>query len=559
MRKILLFAVLTAFLFSCTQAPDKQDKKLEKQASKLKKYTIEQFMSNISLGGSSFSPDESELLITSDESGIYNLYAIPVQGGEAKPLTDSKKESFFAISYFPNDKRILYSADGGGNEISHIFLRNEDGTTQDLTPDSAAKASFYTWARDQKTFFYATNKRDARFMDLYEMNIENFQSKLIFQNDSGLTVSDISKDKRYLVLIKTITRNNQEMYLYDRKTKEIKHISPHKGDASYSAVEFSIDNSNLFYLTDENSEFRYLMKYDIKTGKKEKVKEYSWDISYAYLSYNEKYMIVVLNEDGKGVVKVYELATDKEIPFPTFENGEVKGVGVSKSESKAVFYVGSSKSPTDLYIYDFETKKHIKLKSSLNPEINPDDLVNGKVVRYKSFDGTEIPAILYKPHEASATNKVPALVWVHGGPGGQSRLSYFPLLQYLINHGYAVIAVNNRGSSGYGKTFNKMDNKNHGEGDLMDCVKAKDYLASLGYVDMDKIGIIGGSYGGYMVMAALTMKPEAFNVGVNIFGVTNWLRTLKSIPPWWESFKKALYEEMGDPTTDSVSRIGRNC
>ena len=175
------------------------------------------------------------------------------------------------------------------------------------------------------------------------------------------------------------------------------------------------------------------------------------------------------------------------------------------------------------------------------------------MVRYKSFDGLEIPAVYYQPKVASADNKVPGLVWVHGGPGGQSRLSYFALIQYLVNQGYAILAVNNRGSSGYGKEFNHMDDQNHGDKDLKDCIAGKDFLESTGVVDMDKVGIIGGSYGGYMVMAALTFEPEAFNAGVNIFGVTNWLRTLKSIPPYWESFKKALYDEMGDPTTaDSV-------
>jgi dipeptidyl aminopeptidase/acylaminoacyl peptidase len=205
-----------------------------------------------------------------------------------------------------------------------------------------------------------------------------------------------------------------------------------------------------------------------------------------------------------------------------------------------------------LYVYNFASKQFRKLSNSLNKEINPEDLVKGEVVRYKSLDDLEIPAILYKPQQAAKDQKVPALVWVHGGPGGQSRLGYSDLIQYLVNHGYAILAVNNRGSSGYGKTFYKMDDRNHGEKDLQDCIKGKDYLATLDYIDKDKIGIFGGSYGGFMVMAALTSEPKAFEVGVNLFGVTNWLRTLKSIPPWWESFKEALYLEMGDPIKDST-------
>jgi dipeptidyl aminopeptidase/acylaminoacyl peptidase len=153
---------------------------------------------------------------------------------------------------------------------------------------------------------------------------------------------------------------------------------------------------------------------------------------------------------------------------------------------------------------------------------------------------------LYKPHQASADNKVPALVLVHGGPGGQSRIGYRALIQYLVNHGYAIYAINNRGSSGYGKTFEGLDNRAHGKGDLDDCVWSKKLLVETGYVDESKIGIIGGSYGGYMVLAALTFRPEEFNVGVNLFGVSNWVRTLQSIPPYWESLKAALEKEMGD-------------
>ena len=159
------------------------------------------------------------------------------------------------------------------------------------------------------------------------------------------------------------------------------------------------------------------------------------------------------------------------------------------------------------------------------------------------------------PRLSQPLRPVPALVWVHGGPGGQSRQNFSPLIQYLVNHGYAILAVNNRGSSGYGKTFFQMDDQNHGEKDLQDCVEGKNWLAKQPEINGDRIGIIGGSYGGYMTMAALTFKPDEFDVGVNLFGVTNWLRTLKSIPPWWENFKEALYKEMGDPNTIDTVRL----
>jgi dipeptidyl aminopeptidase/acylaminoacyl peptidase len=294
------------------------------------------------------------------------------------------------------------------------------------------------------------------------------------------------------------------------------------------------------------------MKYDLKSEKTEQVLSEKWDIMYAYHSYSGKYRVVGINEDAKNVIKIFDTKTNQVIDFPKFEEGDITSVNISQSEKWLTFYVGSSKSPANLYVYNFASKQFRKLTNSLNKEINSEDLVKGEVVRYKSFDDLDIPAILYKPQQATKDQKVPALVWVHGGPGGQSRLGYSDLIQYLVNHGYAILAVNNRGSSGYGKTFYQMDDRNHGEKDLQDCIKGKDYLATLDYIDPAKIGIFGGSYGGFMVMAALTSEPKAFEVGVNLFGVTNWLRTLKSIPPWWESFKEALYLEMGDPIKDSA-------
>jgi dipeptidyl aminopeptidase/acylaminoacyl peptidase len=191
-----------------------------------------------------------------------------------------------------------------------------------------------------------------------------------------------------------------------------------------------------------------------------------------------------------------------------------------------------------------------QLVSALNPAVNPEDLVEGKVARFNSYDGMEIPGILYLPQNLAAADRVPGLVWVHGGPGGQSRLNYSPLIQYLVNHGYAVYAINNRGSSGYGKTFYAADDRRHGEADLDDVVESKKLLVATGKVDGDRIGIIGGSYGGYMTLAALSFRPQAFAVGVDIFGVANWLRTLESIPAWWEAQRQALYAEIGDPVAD---------
>ncbi|MEZ5083854.1 MAG: S9 family peptidase [Bacteroidales bacterium] len=547
--KKLIFILLAFAIISCGPQTAKKEKKRT-----IAKYSIEQFYKNKDVYGGSFSFDESKLLVTSNETGIFNLFSLPVDGSPATQITHSTEESIFAISWFPEDDRILYSSDKGGNEISHIYLIDLEGNTTDLTPWEESKSEFFEWARDKKSFFFVSNKRDERFFDLYEMDVETFTPVLIYENNDGLNVSSISDNKRWLALTKTITTSNGEMYLYDMETKALKHISEHQGDAEYNPQFFDLSNSHLYYKTNENSEFQYIESYNLESGLKKKIWGTNWDVWYVYHSYNEKYRVIGVNEDGKTVVHVFVLATGEKVDLPEISDGSISSVNISKSENLMLLTIAKSTSPNNKYLYNFQTKELIQLTNTLNPEINVEDLVAAKVVRYKSFDGLEIPAIYYQPHNASVDQKVPALVWVHGGPGGQSRVSYFSLIQYLVNHGYAIVAVNNRGSSGYGKSFYQMDDKKHGDVDLKDCIYAKDFLASTGVVDTNKIGIIGGSYGGYMTMAALTFAPEEFNAGINLFGVTNWLRTTRSIPPYWESFRKALYEEMGDPNTeDSIA------
>jgi len=517
---------------------------------KPKKYTIEQFLNTVAITGSSFSSDETEILFSSDKSGVFNAYSIPVSGGEEKQLTRSTDNSIFAISFFPEDGRFLYRSDRGGNEIYHIYMMDEDGNSTDLTPYEGARAVFYGWSHDLKSFFFGCNKRNPRYMDLYEMNIGTMKPELIYQNDFGLSFGAISNDKKFIAFSKVITEHNSDIYIYDVEKKNLRKITPHEGDINYFPVDFTVDSRELLYLTDENSEFKYLRSYDLATGESRTVEKADWDISYAYLSYGGKYLVVAVNKDARTEIRIYEMPGKRLVELPQLPEGVISAVNISRSERLMAFYVNSSRSPNNLYVYDFGTGKYRKLTESMNPEIDERDLVEARVVRYRSFDGLEIPAILYTPIGAKQGDKLPALVWVHGGPGGQSRVTYSSLIQYLVNHGYVVLAVNNRGSSGYGKTFFKLDDMKHGEDDLGDCVAAKEYLASLGYVDKTKIGIIGGSYGGYMVLAALTLRPEEFAVGVDLFGISNWIRTLKSIPPWWESFRDALYIEMGDPEKD---------
>jgi dipeptidyl aminopeptidase/acylaminoacyl peptidase len=515
-------------------------------ARQVRQYSIQDFLGTTNYHGASFSPDNGKVLVSSDASGVYNVYSIPVAGGEPTRLTDSTANAYFSRGYFPADERLLYTADQGGNELDHLYVRELDGSSTDLTPGENLKAVFYGWSADDRTFLVGTNERDQRFFDVYEYDAATYERQLVYRNDEGLNFGDVSPDGRLLALDKINNNADSDIYLFDRESGESSHLTPHEGDVQYFTAQFSPAGGKLLFVTDHDSEFLHLVEHDLETGDRRVLEQPEWDVSFAYFSKRGRYLIVGINNDARTELRIHDTTTGDLL---TLEGGPadslIDGVSVSRDETRLAYYASSSRMPRDLFVQTLGGGDAKRLTASLNPNIDPQDLVDAEVVRFASFDGVEIPGILYLPHAASSEAPAPALVWVHGGPGGQSRVDYSALIQYLVNHGYAVYAINNRGSSGYGKTFNHLDDRRHGQDDLDDCVASKRMLTDTGLVDAERIGILGGSYGGYMVLAALTFRPEEFAIGIDIFGISNWHRTVTNIPPWWESFRAALEQEMG--------------
>ena len=521
------------------------------------KYSAQAFFETTSYGlpgpaGYAFSPDGKAILMSSDASGVFNVYALPLDGSNPEPMTQSTDNAVFAVSWFPADKRILYTYDGGGNELNHVFVRETDGSSRDLTPGDELKAGFLAWAKDGQNFYLTSTERDGQNFDVYRYSATDYSREMVFEN-AGFQVSAISDDGRWIALDKPRTSADSDIFVIDLKSDKPEPllITGHMGNVSYGTYEFTRDNNNIVYATNEFGEFAQAWTYELQSGESSVLVEAPWDVSYIIYSPSGRYQVTGINADARTEVTLLDTQSGAEVSLPELPPGDLRNVRFSSDETHIALIVNADDSPSNIHVIDLAEGHSHQLTQALNPAIDQSHLVSSEVVRYKSFDGLEIPSILYRPHGATAENPVPALVLVHGGPGGQTTTGYRAMVQHLVNHGYAVLGANNRGSSGYGKTFNHLDDKHHGEADLQDIVYGRAYLDSLDWVDGSRVGIIGGSYGGYMVAAALAFEPEAFEVGIDIFGVTNWVRTLESIPPWWESFKEALYDEMGDPATDA--------
>jgi dipeptidyl aminopeptidase/acylaminoacyl peptidase len=537
-------------------------------AKAARQYTIEQFLTTQSWSGlpnpaaprggypESFSPDGRKILVSSDKTGVYNAFAIPVDGGEPVQLTDSTASAVQVIGYFPHDERFLYVSDQGGDERTHLFVRSPDGKVRDLTPGEKVKAELMGWAADGRSFFFMANERDPSLFDIFEMTLDGYERKLLLTNEGNYLPAGVSPDRRYVALLK-VGGTTTEIYLHDRQTGKATLVTP--GDPGTPATvkvsnafkTFSPDSADLYYTTDQGSEFQRLVRYEIATGKRTEALRTDWDLITAEFSRSGKHFLVAINNDARTEVRVFETAGMRPVALPQVPDAIVTDVEISPDGRSMAYYAESGSTPPNLFVRDLKTGKDRQLTRSLGPDIDPADLVPGEVVRFKSYDGTEIPGILYRPHQASPQSRVPALVRVHGGPGGQATVGYSGTIQYLVNHGYAVFDINNRGSGGYGKTFSTLDDRKHGEVDLDDCVASKKMLAATGWIDPDRIGIVGASYGGYMVLAALTFRPQEFAAGIDMYGISNWQRTLESFPRWWGAARDEFIHEMGDPDKDA--------
>lgn len=507
------------------------------------------------MGGNSpfaFSATNGDLLVSSDKSGVYNAYRMNTETGQMTALTQSDDRGVYVDSWFPEDDRFIYQQDGNGDELTHVFVMAPDGAVTDLTPGQGHKAGFAGWSDDAESFFIYSNERDGEAFDMYRYNTSDYERSVLYENTEGLDLGAVSSDGRWVVYTRNNSNADTDLFLIDvtEEGLELVNITPHEGNVEYGAMGFTPDNSQFIYSTNEFGEFSQAWSLSMETGERSVVIADDWDVMYVSYSPSGRYRVSGVNNDASTEVTLTDLTTGESAIMDDVPAGDLAQIRFNRDESAVAFGLYRDTAPYDIYYMALGSEPQ-QLTNALNPAIDSEHMVEGEVVRFDSYDGLRIPGILYKPREASAENPAPALVWVHGGPGGQSRKGYSAMIQHLVNHGYAIYQINNRGSSGYGKTFYHLDDLKHGEADLGDVVASRGFLASYDWIDGDRVGIIGGSYGGYMVAAALAFEPESFEVGINIFGVTNWLRTLESIPPWWGAFRTALYAELGDPATDT--------
>ncbi len=512
---------------------------------------LEEFFKTYKVGSLSFSPDETQFVFVSDKFGHFQPYMMPVRGGEWRRLIETE-DAIYSVLWCPTDEsKIFFTMDSGGDENFKLYLLDVSESKSKVLTQEGSRTNVLGWSHNGRYLYYNTNERKPQYMDTYRLDVQTMNAVRVFENNTTFFVAGISRDDKTLILSEFINVTSSNLYVYDVGSGNMTPLtSQDEGEANYEFADFSPDGKKLYILTDHEAEFMRLMVYDTEEDEWEVEYETDWDVVSAGFSHHNKYYYVRVNEDGISRVEIENVETGDELELPPLPNAEVVPVGFSRSERYLRIYVNADNIPGDQYIYDLETYELIKLTNLFDTsELKPDMLVKSELVRYESFDGMEIPSWIYRPKDLSWGQKAPVVIEIHGGPMAQQKTGYSPWIQFLVSRGFIVAAPNVRGSYGYGKSFYLADDQKWGEDPLQDVVYLKRYIAEeYPEADTSRTVIWGGSYGGYMVLAALTFTPEEFAVGLDWVGPSNLFTLLESVPPYWEPYKKYFHREIGDPS-----------
>jgi len=504
-----------------------------------RKYTINDFLEVKSAWSPSFSPDASKVSYISNITGIAQIYLISKSGGDAVQLTNSDDPISFA-SFSPTRNLIIFGKSDGGNEKNQLYLLdpNTKAITQ-LTNNKEARHDFGSWSYDGKRVSFSSTERNGKDFDIFVMDIETKEKQCVYKEGGWCSAGTFSPKGNYLSIRKSYSNVNSDTYLYKFQNKEIEHITPHTEPTLQGSPKWLPDESTFLITMDKDREFMGLSRYSLKKKKFEYVFTPEWDIDGLAIQKDAKFLATTINEDGYSRLIIKNPYTLEILPFD-LPKGEIDGVRFSNDGNFMAFSIGNSCRTRDVWVLDTSSKKCTQLTNS--PQGVPSHvMVEPELIRYKSFDGLNIPAFIYRPRDVNNKKKFPAIINIHGGPEGQYQPGYASITQYFVNNGFAVIAPNVRGSSGYGKTYLTLDDIEKRMDSIKDIVALREHLTNVSEIDINKLILMGGSYGGFMVLAGLAFYPNLWAAGINTVGIANFVTFLGNTAPYRRALREVEY------------------
>jgi dipeptidyl aminopeptidase/acylaminoacyl peptidase len=503
------------------------------------------------VGSAQLSPDGRQLLYLAATTGQPQVWIAPVdpRGPQApRQITFGANRVQFA-RWSPDGRWIAYGTDRGGNERTQFFLLSPDGTRErELTPADDYFRLFSGWSPAGGRISYVSNERNGNDFDLYVMDLgadgRPSAPRMVMQGAGNLDVEAWRPDGEAVVLRQGRGEADNDLFLLDLRTQKLDTLFMPGRMSSYVGIQWTPDGEGFFLATNHERDFAGLAHYHVGEPGLHWMQQPAHDVESPALSPDGRFLAYTVNEEGFSRLVVRDLA-DHDVPLGELPRGVINGLEWADDAPRLAIAVTGPGLPGDVWIYDAASGQTFRATESTLAGLDPASFVSPEAVTIPSFDGESIYGLLYRPRGAEG-RRPPVVMMLHGGPTSQARPGFDPVKQYLLARGYAVLDLNFRGSTGYGQRFTQLDNKRLRPNAVRDMQSAVEWLRARTDVDGNRVAAMGGSYGGYMTLAAVAQLPEHFQAGVDFVGVANWISGLEDASPQLRNSDRIEYGNIED-------------
>jgi dipeptidyl aminopeptidase/acylaminoacyl peptidase len=559
--KVILAVVLLVEGRAFSQAPSSQPvitdpaQITSKSKFDIQPFTVEKLYMTRAVGDSAWSPDDKQVAFVTNISGRNNIWLVPSQSGWPMQLTVSNQRQA-NIAWSPQGRWIAYNSDYDGNEQWDLFLVSaSNGQVVNLTNSPGVSEEGAAWSPDGEKLAYSVKPKQASNYEIDTIEVESKKVTHITANTPA-QLSNFNpiwlRNGRWIVFTQqNAAGKDANVFIVNSVGQRATNLTPHEGERNFVATDVSPDGKTVLITSNAGNGYQNAGLLDIATKKITWLTTDKWETSSGKFSPDGKRLTWTANVDGNQDIYVYDVASRQAHALPVAKGiNSLAGAetAFSRDGARLLYTHNGPNAPNDIWTYDLATQKSQQITHSLVGGVRSEDMVEPFLIHYPSKDGKwQLSAFVYVPYNAEKNGKNAAVISIHGGPTAQTINSFNRGVQYLVNQGFFVITPNYRGSTGYGKEFEDANRFDMGGGDLQDVISAAEWIKKTGFIDPKKVAVMGGSYGGYLTMMAVTKAPDLWAAGVPIVPFVNWFTEIENEDPALREYDMAT---MGDPVKD---------